>query len=187
MLLVDDVGNVGAGEPLQIAVSAVNVGVTDPAVTVCINEVVVAHWPAPGVNTYVPVAVLLTVEGSHVPVIGVASVEAAGNVGAVPPTQIPVSGVNAGIVLGVIVCTKVCVVAQTPAAGVNVYVPVAVLFIVAGFQVPVTPFVDVAGNAVGAVPLQIGAKAVNVGVVLAVTVCTKVWVVAHKPVFGVNV
>jgi uncharacterized membrane protein len=64
---------------------------------------------------------------------------------------------------------------------------VVVLFIVAGFQVPVIPLVDVAGKAVAAVPLQIGVKAVNVGVVFAVTVCTKVCVVAHRPVFGVNV
>ena len=43
MLLVDDVGNGVAVEPLQIAARAANVGVTEPAVTVCISEVVVAH------------------------------------------------------------------------------------------------------------------------------------------------
>ena len=54
-----------------------------------------------------------------------------------------------------------------------------VLLIVAGAHVPLIPLVDVPGNAVAAEPLQIAANAVNVGVVLAVTVCTSVTVTAH--------
>ena len=49
----------------------------------------------------------------------------------------------------------------------------------AGDQVPVIPLVDVVGNADKVAPEQIGATAVNVGVLLAFTVIVKVVVVAH--------
>ena len=45
----DAVGNTGAGAPVQIAANGANVGVTG-AFTVCTIVVVVAHWPAVGVN-----------------------------------------------------------------------------------------------------------------------------------------
>jgi len=62
---------------------------------------------------------------------------------------------------------------------VNVYVPVAVFETVAGFQVPVIPFVDVAGSVGATDPVQMGAMALNVGVILFVTVTVRVVVVAH--------
>jgi len=62
---------------------------------------------------------------------------------------------------------------------VNVYVPVAVFETVAGLQVPVIPFVDVVGSVGAADPEQIGAMALNVGVVLGFTVTVSVAVVAH--------
>ena len=43
------VGNTGAGVPAQIGASAPNVGAGDGD-TVCTIVVVVAHWPAVGVN-----------------------------------------------------------------------------------------------------------------------------------------
>jgi hypothetical protein len=61
------------------------------------------------------------------------------------------------------------VVAHWPAAGVKVYVPDTVLLIVVGLHVPVTPLVDVVGNNGADVPLQNGAIAAKVGVVLAKT------------------
>ena len=67
-----------------------------------------------------PVAVLLTVAGLHVPVIAGASVDDVGNVGAVPFAQIAVNGANVGVTFGVTVCTNVCVVAHWPAVGVKV-------------------------------------------------------------------
>jgi len=63
---------------------------------------------------------------------------------------------------------------------------VAVLFN-AGDQVPVNPLVEVVGNAVSVAPEQIGATAVNVGVILGLTVIVNVAVVAHCPAVGVNV
>jgi hypothetical protein len=62
---------------------------------------------------------------------------------------------------------------------VKVYVPLAVLLTVAGDQVPVIPFVDTAGSVGAAVPEQIAGIAAKVGVVLLVTVTSKVVVVAH--------
>jgi hypothetical protein len=83
---------------------------------------------------------------------------------------------NVGVTFGVIVCTSVAVPAHCPPPGVNVYVPVVVLSIVAGFQVPVigTAFVEDDGNAAAGEPLQIVGNALNVGVILLVTVCTSV-------------
>jgi len=49
----------------------------------------------------------------------------------------------------------------------------------AGAQVPVMPLVDVVGNGANIAPEQIGATAVNVGVMFGLTVIVKVVVVAH--------
>ena len=49
----------------------------------------------------------------------------------------------------------------------------------AGAQVPVIPLVDVVGSAVSVAPEQIGATAVNVGVMFGLTVMANVAVVAH--------
>jgi len=57
----------------------------------------------------------------------------------------------------------------------------------AGDQVPVTPLLDVVGNADKVAPEQMGATAVNVGVIFGLTVIVSVVVVAHCPAVGVNV
>ena len=49
----------------------------------------------------------------------------------------------------------------------------------AGAQVPVMPLLEVVGSAVRVAPEQIGATAVNVGVMLGFTVIVNVVVVAH--------
>jgi len=56
----------------------------------------------------------------------------------------------------------------------------------AGAQVPVTPFVDVVGNADKLPPAQIAATCVNVGTVGALTVIVMLAPVAHKPAVGVK-
>ena len=112
--------------------------------------------------------------GLHVPVIP--SFEVVGSVKAVPLQTGP-TGSKVGVVCGVIVTVIVVVVAHWPAAGVNVYVVVAVLFI-AGDHVPVMLFVEVPAKVKGD-PLQIGPSCVNVGVVCGVIVTVIVVVVAH--------
>ena len=62
-----------------------------------------------------------------------------------------------------------------------------VLFTVAGLHVPVIPLLDVVGNTGATEPEQIGAIAVNVGVIIGLTVTVNVVVVAHNPAVGVNV
>ena len=57
----------------------------------------------------------------------------------------------------------------------------------AGDQDPVIPFVEVVGSADKVPPEQIGATAVNVGVMFGLTVIVNVVVVAHCPAVGVNV
>ena len=102
--------NVGAVDPLQIADNAANVGVI-LGLTVWVNVVVTAHWPASGVKVYVPVVVLSTVAGDHVPVIPFVDVPP--NVGAGEPLQIAASAANVGTVVPVFtVCTNVWVVAH---------------------------------------------------------------------------
>ena len=67
-----------------------------------------------------PVAVLLTVAGDQLPVIGVASDDDVGNTGAVPFEQSAASAANVGVTGAFTVCTNVVVVAHWPAVGVNV-------------------------------------------------------------------
>jgi hypothetical protein len=114
----DVVGNTGAGDPAQIAVKAVNVGVIVAGLIVCTIVVVKAHWPAVGVNVYVPVTVLSTIAGLQVPVI--AFVDVVDNTGAAAPLHIAGNAANVGVTFGVIVWTIVVVKAHWPAAGVNV-------------------------------------------------------------------
>jgi hypothetical protein len=111
--LVDVVGNNGTVPPEQIVneLPKLNVGVTF-GVTVTVKVVEVAHCPAVGVNVYVPLAVLLTTDGLHVPVIPL--VDVVGNNGTVPPEQIVnvVPKLNVGVIFGFTVTVKVAVVAH---------------------------------------------------------------------------
>ena len=129
---------------------------------------------------------MLTNAGDQVPVIPLSDV--AGNVGATEPEQIGAMAAKVGVTLGVIVTSSVVDVAHCPASGVNVYVPLAVLFTTAGDQVPVMPLSDVVGNTGAAVPEQIGARAAKVGVTFGITVMSSVVAaVAHCPAAGVKV
>ena len=113
ILLLDVVGNVGTVPPLHIVndVPKLKVGVI-LGLTVTLNVAVVAHCPASGVNVYVPEAVLLTVEGLHVPVILLLDV--IGKVGTVPPLHIveDVPNANVGVTFGLTVTLNVAVVAH---------------------------------------------------------------------------
>jgi hypothetical protein len=57
----------------------------------------------------------------------------------------------------------------------------------AGAQVPVIPLLEVVGSGAKVAPEQIGATALNVGVIFGLTVIVKIAVVAHCPTVGVNV
>ena len=116
MLLLELVGNGAKVAPEQIGATAVNVGVIF-GLTVIVKVVVVAHWPAVGVNVYVVVVVLSKV-GAHVPVIPL--VELVGSGASVAPEQIGATAVYVGVTFGLTVIVKVVVVAHWPAVGVNV-------------------------------------------------------------------
>jgi hypothetical protein len=122
--------------------------------------------------------------GAQVPVMPL--LEVVGSADKVTPEQIGATAVNVGVMFGLTVIVNVAVVAHCPAVGVNVYVVVAVLF-KAGAQEPVMPLLEVVGNAVSVAPEQIGATAVNVGVMFGLTVIVNVAVVAHCPAVGVKV
>jgi hypothetical protein len=89
----------------------------------------------------------------------------------------------------VIVILNVVVVPHWPAAGVNVYtdVPTVVVLMVAGFQVPVIPLVDVNGNAGATEFWHSGPMIANVGMIWLVIVTLNCTVVPHCPGSGVNV
>lgn len=100
-------------------------------------------------------------------------VDVVGKAGTLSPAQIVklVPKLNAGVMFGFIVTVKVVGFAHNPTVGVNVYTSEFRLLTVDGFQVPVTPLVDVVGNAGTDPPAQIVklVPKVNDGVVLGVT------------------
>jgi hypothetical protein len=83
---VDVVGNAGTVPPAQIdkVVPKPKLGVIFGSI-VTVNDVVVAHSPAVGVNVYVPEFRLSTADGLQVPVIPLDDV--VGNVGTDAPEQ----------------------------------------------------------------------------------------------------
>ena len=119
--LVEVVGNAGRLAPIQTDVDKpkLKIGVRI-GLTVTVNVAVVTHNPAVGVNVYTPLAVLLTTDGLHVPVIPL--LDEVGNVGTVPPEQIVnvVPKLKVGVIFGLTVTVTVVVVAHNPAVGVNV-------------------------------------------------------------------
>jgi hypothetical protein len=129
------------------------------------------------------VAVLFNA-GVQLPVIPLLSVVGSGL--NVPPEQIGDTAVKTGVAFGVITTVILCVNAQTPALGVNVYVVVDVLFN-AGDQLPVIPLLSVVGNALIVAPEQKGPTAVNTGVALGVIVTVNVVATAHWFAAGVKV
>jgi hypothetical protein len=90
----------------------------------------------------------------------------------------------AGIALTVIV--MVAVEAHCPAAGVNVYVVVALLF-KAGAQLPLMPSTEVVGNADSVAPAHTGATGANVGITAGLTAMVSVVFAAHCPTVGVKI
>ena len=128
---------------------------------------------------------MLTKVGFQVPVIPL--IEVVGKTGAAAPLQIGAIAVNVGVVEGLTVTVKVVPLAQSPAVGVKVYVPLAVLLTVDGLQLPVIPLVDVVGKTGAVVPLQNAGIALNVGATIGFTVTFNVAVVAQSPAVGVNV
>src|SRR6478736_81348 len=99
------------------------------------------------------------------------SVDEAGKVNA-SPAQIAGIAAKVGVTGWFTVTVKVVVLAHCPAAGVKVYVVVAVLLI-AGLQLPGMPLVDVVSRLIGS-PAQIAGIATKVGVTGWFTVTVKV-------------
>jgi hypothetical protein len=94
------------------------------------------------------------------------------------PLHIGATGAKVGTTLGFTVKTKVVVVAHCPAAGVKVYVVVALLF-KAGDHNPEYPLIEVLGSGASVPPTQIGVTAANVGVIFGFMVIVNVVVTAH--------
>ena len=65
--------------------------------------------------------------------------------------------------------------------------PLVALLTTEGDQVPLMPLFEVAGKTGVVLPLQIVTSAVKSGVILGLTVCVRVAVVAHCPALGVKV
>src|SRR5437868_287921 len=104
--------------------------------------------------------------------------EVDGNGDKVAPAQTGATALNVGVMLELTTIVIVAVVAHCPAVGVKVYVVVVVLSS-AGDQVPVIPLIEVVGSGDKGAPAQIGATAVNVGVMLELTTIVNVAVDAH--------
>ena len=117
ILLVDTPGNNGAVEFWHSGPIWVNVGVIWLVITISIVTAA-AHWPAVGVNVYVPLAVMLITAGLHVPVILL--LEVVGSTGAVLFWHSGPICVNTGVTFGLTVTVNVAVVAHWPTVGVKV-------------------------------------------------------------------
>ena len=91
---VDVVDRAGAVLFWQSGPICVKAGVTF-GVTVMVSIVVVAHWPAVGVNVYVVVAVLFKA-GVQVPVMPLVDVD--GNADKVAPEHIEATALNVGVI-----------------------------------------------------------------------------------------
>src|SRR4026209_195335 len=114
------------------------------------------------------------VAGFHVPVIPL--LDSVGNAGAVAPTQSGRIAVNTGGICAAIVISIDAGLAHSPAAGVNVYVvvPAAAVLMVAGFQVPLMPLLDTAGNTGTVAPMQRLPTGSKVGVTSSLIVTSSV-------------
>ena len=114
-------------------------------------------------------AVDVFVSGLQVPLIPL--VDADGSAGAVLFWQSGPACVNSGAIWLVITISMVTGAAHWPAVGVKVYVPLAVVLITAGLQVPVILLFDVVGNAGAVLFRHNGPIWVKVGVIwLAMTI-----------------
>ena len=109
------------------------------------------------------------------------------NIGATSPIQKDGIAAKLDRVCAFTVTLRVCVVAHCPALGVKRYVPLAVLLMVAGFQVPAMPFGEVLLKLGATVPAQKAGIAAKLGVICVLTVTLMVAVVAHVLPVGVNV
>ena len=113
---------------------------------------VVAQAPVFGVKVYVPEAVLLMFGGDQVPEIAGLFVETEGNAGAAVSSQKSGICANVGVTGSFTVIFMVVLVPHSPAFGVKVYVPEAVLLTFAGDHVPVMLLFEVVGKEGAVVP-----------------------------------
>jgi len=95
MPFTDVVGKTGAAAPEQIGAIASNVGVI-VGFTFIVIVVMEAHCPASGVNVYVPLVILLTEAGFHVPVILL--VDIFGKIGGAAFSQMGARALNVGTI-----------------------------------------------------------------------------------------
>lgn len=173
---------------MESVLPKVNVGIV-LFVIVTVKLVGKAHKPASGVKVYTPEAWLSTTAGFQTPFIALD--DKRGKVGTPPPAHIAkaVPKLNEGTMLGATETLNTTGNAHIPLSGVKVYASLAVLLTTAGLQVPAIPLSEIAGNA-GTVPPSHIDKLVpnaNCGITFGVTTRSKLVVVAHCPVDGVNV
>lgn len=132
-----------------------------------------------------PGIAVLIVDGDQVPVTPFGDVlESAGGV---DPTHKDIADWKFGVTLGIMVTVSVWFGEHWPAEGVKVYVPPVVLLIVAGDQVPVTPFGDVFDNVGAVAPEHKDNVGLKLGTTIGFITTFSTWVVAHCPAFGVKV
>jgi len=131
------------------------------------------------------------VAGFQVPAMGGLLVELVGNAGGVEFRHNGPICLNAGLICVTTWIFMVAEAAHWPVFGVNLYVvvPVRVVLITGGFQVPVIvgEFVELAGNAGGVEFRHKGPICLKVGLICATMVMVIFAVAPHCPAFGVKV
>ena len=132
-----------------------------------------------------PVWVLLTTAGNHVPLIPLVDID--DKIGAELPLQIAFSIAKEGKIFAVTVCVSVVGTAHWFEAGVKVYVPLCVLLTVAGVHFPLIPLFEVLDKIGAVLPLQISFSIAKDGDTFPVIVCVSVVAIAHWFAVGVKV
>lgn len=159
--------------PEQIGVTGSNVGVMF-GFTVTVNVVPSTHPAEVGVNTYEPELTGSTTAGAHTPVMLL--VDVFDKIGTVAFVQVErdVPNGKVAVSFGITTMEALTGIPQVPAAGVNVYVPLALLLTTAGNQVPLMPLVDNAGKGGAGEPSQKELKELKRGTAIGFDNCCPV-------------
>jgi hypothetical protein len=177
MLLLDVVGNGDKVAPEQIGATVLNTGVMF-GFTVTVNVVPATHPAEVGVNIYEPELMGSTTAGDHTPVMALVLVDVFDKTGTEPFVHMESDVPNGKVAVSIGITTMEAVtgIPQVPAAGVNVYVPLAVLLTTAGLQVPLMKLLDNAGKTGGVLPAQKVAKEPKRGTAIGVITPSSVYV-----------
>jgi hypothetical protein len=173
MPLLEVVGSAARVAPEQIGATVLNTGVMF-GFTVTVNVVPSTHPAEVGVNSYEPELTGSTTAGAHMPVMPLVDVFDKTGTEPFVHMESDVPNGKVAVSIGITTMEAVTGIPQVPAAGVNVYVPLAVLLTTAGLQVPLMPLLENEGKTGAGEPAQKEAKELKRGTAIGFDNCCPV-------------